>query len=135
MIMTTHLKWEKAPFKNPVARAKGLGSAKEGSHHWIAQRLTALGNLPLVLWMIWSLASLKDASHADASAFLAQPVNAILAALLVVSVTLHARLGLQVVVEDYVHCELSKTAILWGLQLLSVALIVAGVFSVLKVAL
>jgi succinate dehydrogenase / fumarate reductase membrane anchor subunit len=133
--MSHHMKWEKTAFKGAVARARGLGSAKEGAEHWIAQRLTALANIPLVLWMILSLAHLRAASHAEAVDYLSQPVNAIAALLLVLSVTHHAKLGLQIVVEDYIHCEASKTALMWGLQLFAALLMVAGVFSILSVAL
>lgn len=130
-------KWEPTPFKSPMARVSGLGSAHSGVHHWLHQKITALANIPLVLWAIWSAMTLvaAGAGYDVVRAFFAQPCNAILILLFLLSVFYHAALGLQVVIEDYIHCEKSKMAALIAVKLVVFALAVASVFSVLKLAL
>lgn len=86
-----------------IGRVRGLGSAKEGAHHWWMQRVTAFGNLLLVLWFILSLLRMPSLDYAVVSGWLAAPIPAILMTLLVVNLCYHFRLGLQVVIEDYVH--------------------------------
>lgn len=88
---------------NPLARARGHGSAKSGVHHWFAQRASAVLLIFLVAWMIYAAFALAGADHAAARAFLAHPANTAAAILLVVSLLYHGMLGLQVVIEDYVH--------------------------------
>ena len=119
----------------PLARVRGLGSAKDGTGHFIAQRLTAIANIPLVIWFVASAVSLKGATHADYVLWLSSPLAASLMILLVVSVFWHARLGLQVVIEDYVRHEGIKIASLALITLGSVALAVACIVAVLKVSL
>lgn len=86
-----------------LGRVRGLGSAKSGSHHWWLQRVTALGNIFLVLWFLLSLLWLPDLDHKTVVTWLSLPLSAVLMALLVINVCWHFRLGLQVVIEDYVH--------------------------------
>jgi succinate dehydrogenase / fumarate reductase, membrane anchor subunit len=86
-----------------LGRVRGLGSAKSGSHHWWQQRVTAVGNILLVLWFIISMVRLPVADHAAMIAWLASPWAAVPMALLIINVFWHFRLGLQVVIEDYVH--------------------------------
>lgn len=119
---------------SPLARARGAGSSHHGSGHWLHQRITAVANVPLMLWLVWSVVHLPGADYQDISLWLAQPVNAILMVLAVLSIFYHAVLGLQVVIEDYVHCEFSKIASLIVLRLSFAALGVAAIFSVLKVS-
>jgi succinate dehydrogenase / fumarate reductase membrane anchor subunit len=88
---------------NPLARARGHGSAKSGVHHWFAQRASAVLLIFLVAWMIYAAFALAGADHAGARAFLAQPANTAAAILLVLAILYHGMLGLQVVIEDYVH--------------------------------
>lgn len=89
---------------NPLARAKGHGSAKDGVHHWYAQRASALLLIFLLGWVIYSLvAAAGEGGYAASVAFIANPVNAALLCVLLVAVLYHAMLGLQVVIEDYVH--------------------------------
>ncbi len=88
---------------NPLAQARGHGSARSGVHHWFAQRASAVLLIFLVAWLIYAAFALAGADHAAARAFLARPVNTALAILLVVALLYHAMLGLQVVIEDYVH--------------------------------
>jgi succinate dehydrogenase / fumarate reductase, membrane anchor subunit len=86
-----------------LGRVRGLGSAKAGAHHWWLQRVTALGNLVLVLWFLFSLLRLPSMEHDVVRAWLSSPLAAVPMALLVINVFWHFRIGLQVVVEDYVH--------------------------------
>ncbi len=88
---------------NPLARARGLGSAKEGVQHWYLQRLTAVFLIFLVGWLVYALVRLAGADFEAARAFMSQPFNAAVMSLLIVAVLYHAMLGLQVVIEDYVH--------------------------------
>jgi succinate dehydrogenase / fumarate reductase membrane anchor subunit len=120
--------------ENPLARVRGLGSAKAGAEHWWAQRITAVALVPLTLWFIYSAMALAGGGYADARTWLTDPVNAILMVLTVVATFHHMQLGLQVVIEDYVHCEVMKIAALIAVKLGSFALAVAAVFSICKVA-
>jgi len=121
--------------RNPLATARGLGSAKEGVHHWYAQRASALLLIVLVGWLIYAMVSLANADHAVASAFIGQPLNAAFLILLIVTMLYHAMLGVQVVIEDYVHHPvlevvlyfLSRAGALFGMAL--------GIIHVLKLAL
>lgn len=120
--------------RTPLGRVRGLGSAKEGTHHWWMQRVTAVALVPLTLWFIFALASLAGADATEAATFVAHPVNAILLLLLIAATFHHLHLGVQVVVEDYIHNEFGKLAVLIAVKLLSVALGVAAAFAVLKTA-
>ncbi|MDH3939774.1 MAG: succinate dehydrogenase, hydrophobic membrane anchor protein [Xanthomonadales bacterium] len=120
---------------NPLARARGMGSAKEGVHHWYAQRASALLLIVLVGWLIFAIFSLSGVDYPTARAFIAQPVNAAFCSLLIVTLLYHAMLGLQVVIEDYVHHPvlevafyfLSRAGAFFGMAL--------GIIHVLKLAL
>lgn len=89
--------------QTPLARARGLGSAREGAHHWWMQRLTAIALVPLCLYFVWLLLGLVGADHATVRLTIAQPHNAVVLAAFVVALFWHAQLGLQVVIEDYIH--------------------------------
>lgn len=121
--------------QTPLSKAKGLGSAHTGTHHWLMQRVTALANLPLVLWMVYSIFHLQGASYQEFTVWLSQPLNAVLAVLFIISTFYHAVLGSQVVVEDYVSCRWFRMSKLIGMKLFFIALAVACIFSILKVAL
>jgi succinate dehydrogenase / fumarate reductase membrane anchor subunit len=121
--------------RSPLGRAIGLGSAKEGVEHWWAQRVSAVALIPLGLWFAASLVALAGADRAAVLAWLHAPVQAILAILLLIAVFYHAALGLQVVVEDYVHAEWLKVSSLVAMRLVSFGLAVAGIFAVLRIAL
>jgi len=129
------MKWEDHGMKTPLARARGLGSAKEGTEHWIAQRITAIAMIPLAIWLVYSIVDLKGASHAEFTSWLAEPFNAILMILFVIASMYHGVLGSQVVVEDYIHCEWFKTLKLIGNKLFFFSLAIACIFSILKIAL
>lgn len=130
-------KWEATAFKSPMARARGLGSAHSGVHHWMHERVTSVALIPLCLWAIWSAMTLvgAGANYDTVRAFFAQPVNAILMLLFLVTTFYHTALGLQVVIEDYVHCEATKMVSLLAVKLGLFVLCFAAVFSVLKLAL
>ena len=116
-----------------IGRVRGLGAAKEGTHHWWHQRLTAGGNLLLVLWFILSIARLPGYDRATLTAWIASSWVAIPLILLVCSVFYHFRLGLQVCIEDYSH---GPGRIAW-IVLLNAFTIVAGgiaIFSILSIA-
>lgn len=122
-------------FRSPLARVRGLGSAKEGVEHWWAQRLTALALVPLVLWFVISIVGLIGADRAAMVAWVGHPINAVLLVLLLIATFYHAQLGLQVVIEDYVHSHGKKLFALIFVKFLAVLLGSLTVFSVLKLAL
>lgn len=130
------LKWEDdGTIKSPLARAKGLGSARDGVTHWWHQRLTAAANVPLMLWLVCSVSKMPGWSYETFTGWLAQPVNSILMILAILSVFYHAALGTQVIAEDYIHHEGLKIVKLAGIRLFFVAAGIASVFSVLKISL
>ena len=118
-----------------IGRVRGLGSAKDGAHHWLVQRFTAIGNLVLGVWLAASLALLPDYSYGTVAEWLSSPIPAAAMVLLVVSTFWHARLGLQVLVEDYVHEAGLKFGAIALLNLLAIAGAVFGVFCVARLAL
>ena len=89
--------------RTPLAKVKGLGSAKEGAHHWLMQRLTAVALLFLSTWLIYSLLQFKGQSFQQIHEFVANPLHAAGIFLFIAVVSYHAMLGLQVVIEDYIH--------------------------------
>ena len=98
--------------RSPLGRARGLGSARAGSKHWWAQRVTSVALVPLTVWFIWSVLRLTGASRIDVADWMSSPVQLALMLALVVGTFHHLQLGLRVVIEDYVHDE--------GLKLVSV---------------
>ncbi len=125
---------QKNEFTAPLKTAKGYGSAKEGTDHWMKQKITAIANVPLVIWLIWSIVGLQGATHAQFTAWLAHPIHAILMILLIISVMFHAKLGAQVITEDYISNEGFKMVKLIGQKIFFFGLAVACIFSVLKIA-
>ncbi len=121
-------------FRTPLARARGLGSAKSGTHHWWMQRLTAVVLVPLSLWFVASLLTVVTADHATVVAWLRSPVVAILACAFIVAVFYHGQLGIRVVLEDYVHSEAWKLAAIVVTMFLSLLLAIASLFAVLSIA-
>lgn len=118
-----------------IGRVRGLGSAKSGSHHWLLQRFTAISNLLLVLWLAISIVLLPDMTYGSVVEWLRSPIPATAMALLLVSTFWHARLGMQVVIEDYVHDHANKFACLAALNLAAFAGAAFGVFCVVRLAL
>ena len=116
-----------------LKRVRGLGSAKEGTHHWWDQRLTAAANLILMTWFMASLARLPAYDYATVAAWTSSAWTAIPLILLTLSVCWHIRLGLQVVIEDYQHDE-SRVVLLVLLNFYAVAVAAIAIFAILRLA-
>jgi len=121
--------------RTPLGRALGLGSAKDGFPHWWAQRLTAVALAPLGLWFVASVLSLPSTDYWAVAAWVGEPLHAILLILLLVALLYHSSLGLQVVVEDYVHHPGARVVTLVLLKFVHLALAVAGIYSVVTLSL
>jgi len=117
-----------------IGRVRGLGSAKSGTHHWLLQRVTALGNIVLVTWMVVNLFTLPGLDYFSVRAWLAAPLVAVPMMLMLVSAFWHLRLGLQVLVEDYVHEDGLKFAVLLLLNFYAIGGAALGIFAVAKIA-
>ncbi len=122
-------------YKSPLARVLGLGSAKDGAAHWWWQRLTAIALVPLTLWFMFSLATLTSECFGDVRIWIASPVTSTLLIAFVVSLIYHAQLGVQVVIEDYLHHEGMKIGSILVVKFLSVILVISSTISVLRIAL
>jgi succinate dehydrogenase / fumarate reductase membrane anchor subunit len=110
-----------------------LGSAKSGTGHFWLQRLTAVSNLPLTVAFVFVVAALSGSSHAAATALLGSPWVAILMLLLVVSVSIHMRIGMQVIIEDYIHGEIPKLLALMANTFFAVVMALSAAFALLKI--
>ena len=121
--------------RNPLKRARGLGSAQFGVSHWWTQRITAVGLVVLVLWFVVLALGLLHADYATARAAVAKPWNAVLLIAFLVSALWHAVLGLQVVIEDYVHTRWKEIVLLVAIKFLAVLSVLAGTLAVLRIAL
>jgi succinate dehydrogenase / fumarate reductase membrane anchor subunit len=121
--------------RSSLGRARGLGSAKEGVAHWWAQRTTAVALVPLSLWFVASVIGLAGADYATTVAWFKSPFHATILILLIVATFHHGQLGLQVVLEDYVHHEGQKLAGILVVKGLAVLLGLLAVVAVLKLAL
>jgi len=119
----------------PIGKVRGLGSAHHGSHHWLVQRFTAVGNLLLVFWFIASVLMLPNMHFETVREWLARPVPATAMALLVVTTFWHARLGMQVMLEDYVHTPANKFAVFALLNLATFGGAAFGLVCVIRLAL
>jgi succinate dehydrogenase / fumarate reductase membrane anchor subunit len=116
-----------------IGRVRGLGSAKEGAHHWLKHRITAGSNLLLMTWFMISIARLPAYDHASAVKWMASTWVAIPLVLLVISVFSHFRMGLRTVIEDYQQNE-TRVALLLLLNLFTVGAAATAIFSILKIA-
>ena len=121
--------------QTPLGRVEGLGAAHAGTHHFWRQRVSAVALIPLSIWFVVAALAMVGAERGAVVAFLHQPVNAIAMALFVIAVLHHSVLGLQVVVEDYVHTEGWKIALLLFNQLLAWILGAVSLFALVKIAL
>jgi succinate dehydrogenase / fumarate reductase membrane anchor subunit len=120
--------------RSDLARARGLGSAKEGVQHWWLQRLTAIALVPLSLWFVASVVCMAGATRAELLGWLNSPFSAGLLILCLIATFWHAILGLQVVIEDYVHSEGTKLFWLLAIKALLWFLAVVSVLSVIKLS-
>jgi succinate dehydrogenase / fumarate reductase, membrane anchor subunit len=114
-----------------IGRVRGLGPAHHGANHWLVQRFTAVGNVVLMTWLLVSLVMLGDYGHATVTKWLSHPLNSTAMILLVISLFWHARLGLQVLVEDYLHDAGTKFGALVALNLATIG---GGAFAIFSVA-
>jgi succinate dehydrogenase / fumarate reductase, membrane anchor subunit len=121
--------------RNPLKRARGLGSAQSGVSHWWTQRVTAMGLVLLSLWFVIMVLGLLHADYATARAAVAKPWNAVLIIAFLVTALWHAVLGLQVVIEDYVHTRWKEVFLLVAIKFLAVLSALAGALAVLRIAL
>jgi succinate dehydrogenase / fumarate reductase membrane anchor subunit len=121
--------------RSPLGRAFGLGSAKEGVEHWWLQRVTAIVMLPLAVWFAVAALGLVGADRAAMVAWMHNPMAAMLMILLIVAMLYHLALGLQVVIEDYVHSEGWKLGLLIVVRVWCLLLALRGVLAVVKLAL
>jgi succinate dehydrogenase / fumarate reductase membrane anchor subunit len=120
--------------RTPLARANHLGSAREGANHWWWQRLTALALVPLLLWLVGSLVCLIGADYLAMRTWVARPAVTVALVTLLIALFYHAQLGLQVILEDYVHAEGFKLASLVAVRFACLLLGLLGVISVLRIA-
>jgi succinate dehydrogenase / fumarate reductase membrane anchor subunit len=121
--------------ETPLARVRGLGSAREGGHHWWIERLTSVSTLLLFVWLLVSLLRLPALDYRTVNEWLQGPLAAVPMLLLIVSTFWHLKLGMQVVIEDYVHEEGSKFLSLLLLNFATVTAAAFALFAVLRIAL
>jgi succinate dehydrogenase / fumarate reductase membrane anchor subunit len=120
--------------QTPIARVRGLGSARSGAHHWWLERLTSVATLILFLWLAVSLLRLPALDHGSVTEWLGQPLAAVPMLLLIAATFWHLKLGLQVVIEDYVHEEGTKLFTVMVLNFFVLAGAALAIFAVLKIA-
>lgn len=121
--------------RTPIGKVRGLGSAKGGTHHWWMQKVTAVALIPLTIWFVASVVQMTGADYVMAVSWLGSPVVSVLMILFITTGLYHLKLGIQVVIEDYVHGEALK---LFSMILVTFACVVIGavsVFSILQIAL
>jgi succinate dehydrogenase / fumarate reductase membrane anchor subunit len=120
---------------HPLAKVLGSGSAKSGVHHWWLQRVTAIGLVPLTLWVVWAVVAIGGAGHTAVVSWMSNPINAALLLIWVTVMLYHAQLGMQVVVEDYIHQPAMALFLHLATKFAVAVGIVVSVLSILRVAL
>jgi succinate dehydrogenase / fumarate reductase, membrane anchor subunit len=120
--------------RTPLARVRGRGSAKSGTAHFWHQRVTAIANIPLTITVVIILITLLGRNQAAAAQILGSPAIAIIMLLFIASITAHMRLGMQVIIEDYVHDESAKLTLLLANTFFTVAVGLASAYGVLKLS-
>ncbi|MEM7290438.1 MAG: succinate dehydrogenase, hydrophobic membrane anchor protein [Pseudomonadota bacterium] len=121
-----------ADMRTPLGKVRGLGSAKEGTDHFWKQRLTAIANVPLILFLVWMLINLVGLRHADVESTLSNPFVSLFLLSVILSVCWHMKLGMQVVIEDYIHSEGQKIALVILNNFFCIGIGLACTFAVLK---
>jgi succinate dehydrogenase / fumarate reductase, membrane anchor subunit len=121
-------------YRTPLARVLGLGSAKSGTGHFWRQRLTAVANVPLTIAFVLIVVSLLGRNHAAAQQILGAPLVAIVILLFIGSVTYHMRIGMQVIIEDYVHDEIAKLVLLMLNTFFAIAVGLASAYAIFKLS-
>ena len=119
--------------RTPLARARGLGSAKAGLHHWWAQRLTAIALIPLVVWFAISLVMMSGADHDVVRAWIGSPIVMVLLILTIAVGLHHGQLGMQVVIEDYVRSDGWKLALIVLVRFIAVLFGLAAIVAILRI--
>jgi succinate dehydrogenase / fumarate reductase membrane anchor subunit len=121
-------------YRSPLGKVRGLGSAKDGTAHWWAQRLTAVALVPLTIWFVYAVVTMLGADRPQIIEWLSDPVTAVLMVVLLGATFHHGQLGLQVVIEDYVHNEGMKLALIILVKFAAVLLALGAIFAVLRIA-
>ncbi len=121
--------------QSPLGKFLGHGSSGHGTEHWWAQRVTAVALLPLTVWFVVAILGMESYAFEAVAAWMAGPLNGILLSCLLIALLYHSQLGLQVIVEDYVHSGGLKVATLITLQLVHIAAGVAGLYSIILISL
>ncbi len=119
--------------RTPLSQVRGLGSAKEGTQHFWYQRITAIVLVPLIIWLCYSLIRLTSMEYEAVITWISSPLNTLLLLALVISVFLHAFLGIQVVIEDYIHTEWQKIASIILVKFLVFLATMASILAILKI--
>jgi succinate dehydrogenase / fumarate reductase membrane anchor subunit len=120
--------------RTPLARVRGLGTAHSGTDHFWRQRLTAVANIPLTIAAVVIMIMLLGRNQAAAAQILGSPVVAIVMLLFILSTTIHMRIGMQVVIEDYVHDELAKLVLIMANSFFCIAVGLASAYGILKLS-
>ncbi|HKU95116.1 MAG TPA: succinate dehydrogenase, hydrophobic membrane anchor protein [Vineibacter sp.] len=123
-----------ADLRSPLARVRGLGSAQDGTHHWWLQRVTAIALVPLVVWFVISMLRVAPEGQAAVRAWIASPITMTMLILFIAVGLWHAALGMQVVIEDYVHGKGWRIGLDLAVKFIAAALIVAGIVAIFKIA-
>jgi succinate dehydrogenase / fumarate reductase, membrane anchor subunit len=121
--------------RSPLGKVRGLGSARNGTHHWWMQKVTAVALIPLTIWFVSSIVQMTQADYGTVVKWMSSPVVAVLLVLFIITGMYHLKLGLQVIIEDYFHTEGAKIALQLLITFGCVLVGTAAVFSILKIAL
>ncbi len=120
-------------FRTPISRARGLGSAKEGSHHWWGQRVTAVALIPLTLWFGIAIVMVPGADYQTIVDWISSPWNTVLLISAVIAAFYHAMMGIQVIIEDYVHTEWMKIAGVLATKLILVFYALTALYATFRI--
>ncbi|MGC8523609.1 MAG: succinate dehydrogenase, hydrophobic membrane anchor protein [Acidibrevibacterium sp.] len=121
--------------RSPLGRVRGLGSAKSGTAHWWAQRLTAIALVPLAIWFVFAVLAHLGAPREAVAHWMGRPINAVLLLALSIALFHHLHLGLQVVIEDYIHTEAARLAVLLAMRAVVALLFLTALIAILRMAL